>query len=76
MKLRELKTRSTLLRHQKTGLRERHMARRRMTLRLRASIMKPVLMWARTAAGREGEGPRVISELFKATLRIHPHSHP
>lgn len=48
LKLRKLKTRSILVRRRKTGRKERHMKGRRMRHRVRASIMKPMLIWMRT----------------------------
>ena len=68
-KLRELKMRSALLRRRNTGRKEKPMARRRSRHRMRATIMKPMLMWMRT--GREGGN---APESPPDTLQGHPPS--
>ena len=71
LKLRELKTRSILVRRRKTGWKERHMVGRRVRHRIRASIMKPMLIWMRTR-GRRGNVQSHPQILSKVTLLPHP----
>lgn len=75
-KLRELKMRSALLRRRNTGQKEKPMARRRTRHRVRARIMKPMLMWMRTGRrGGSAQGHPPNSSPLTALSNI-PNKHP